>query len=165
MLDISRIQSGKLGIHKEEFDFREAIEQVIERLDPQVESVTGTSIQKEELPKINGRWDRQRIEQVITNLLTNALKYGQQKPIGLGLIKTDKALQFFVKDQGEGISKEKFDLIFERFERAVSTTEVSGLGLGLYITKQIVESHGGKVWLESEIGKGSTFWVELPLNS
>lgn len=164
MLDISRIQSGNLAIHKEKFDFREVIDQVDERLKLQIELATGNSLLKGPLPEIIGKWDRHRMEQVITNLLTNAMKYGRNKPITVGLINKKDKLQLFVQDQGEGIKKENFDRIFKRFERAVSPNEVSGLGLGLYITKQIVESHGGKIWLESELGKGSTFWVELPID-
>lgn len=164
MLDISRIQSGKLAINKEKFDFREAIDQVNERLEVQIKSITGESLRKEVYEMVAGSWDRQRIEQVITNLLTNALKYGHGQPITIGLLTKNNKLRFYVKDHGEGIKNENFERIFQRFERAVSPNEVSGLGLGLYIAKQIVESHRGRIWVESEYAKGSTFWIELPLN-
>jgi signal transduction histidine kinase len=81
----------------------------------------------------------------------------------VGLIREGNQLRFYVKDQGQGIAKENLVRIFNRFERAVPPNEVSGLGLGLYISKQIIESHHGRIWAESELGSGSTFWLELPL--
>ena len=164
MLDISRIQSGKLAIHEEEFDFLEAIVEVSDKFETQIRNATGQSLVRESLPSIKGNWDRQRVEQVISNLLSNAIKYGEAKPIHIGLFKYNEKLKFFIKDHGLGIKKDNVERIFQRFERAVSANAVSGLGLGLYITKQIVESHQGKIWVESEVGSGSTFWVELPLN-
>ena len=163
MLDMSRILSKKLTIQKEEFDFGEAITQVSERLDVQIKMTTGVPLQIDVLPTVRGTWDRQRIEQVITNLISNALKYGLSKPINVGLIREGNQLRFYVKDQGQGIAKENLVRIFNRFERAVPPNEVSGLGLGLYISKQIIESHHGRIWAESELGSGSTFWVELPI--
>ncbi len=163
MLDMSRILSKKLTIKKEEFDFGEEITQVSERLDVQIKMTTGVPLQIDVLPTVRGNWDRQRIEQVITNLISNALKYGLSKPINVGLIREGNQLRFYVKDQGQGIAKENLVRIFNRFERAVPPNEVSGLGLGLYISKQIIESHHGRIWAESELGSGSTFWLELPL--
>jgi signal transduction histidine kinase len=104
-----------------------------------------------------------RIEQVIINLLTNALRYGRGKPVEVRLQVEGGLAQLFVKDHGIGMSKEAQTKIFNRFERAVDSNEVSGLGLGLYISRQIVEAHGGTIRVESELGQGSTFEVVLPL--
>ena len=114
---------------------------------------------------IEGHWDRFRIEQVFINLLTNALKYGEGKPIEISAALADgdvARVQF--KDKGRGIAKENQQRIFERFERAIHVNEVSGLGLGLYIARQIVSLHHGTIAVESEIGRGSIFTVELPLH-
>ena len=163
MLDISRIRTGRLTIEKEEFDLCELVKDVIGRMQEQFKHIPG------EYPILNlcdesqGYWDKMRIEQVITNLLTNAIKYGENKEIEVHILATSDKVILKVKDQGKGISPEFQEKIFNRFERAgISPTEISGLGLGLFITKQIVLSHQGKIWVESEKGKGSTFILELP---
>lgn len=165
MLDISRISSGKLSIKKEEFDLGEAITHVVERLKNEIVEKTGS------LPRINfisdeckGSWDRQRVEQVLLNLITNALNYGLGHPIEIELKKFHHLVRFSVRDFGIGIDKKEQTRIFNRFERNVSANEVSGLGLGLYITREIVELHNGRIWVESESGMGSKFSVELPLS-
>ena len=108
------------------------------------------------------RCDRYRFEQVVTNLLTNAMKYGEGRPVRIILRReADKAL-LIVRDEGIGIAEENHRRIFERFERAVPASTVSGLGLGLYIVKRIVEAHGGEIGVESELGKGASFTVRLP---
>jgi signal transduction histidine kinase len=107
-----------------------------------------------------GRWDRNRIEQVITNLLSNALKYGDRKPVRLEVTGGLQA-SLIVRDQGLGISPVDQQRIFERFERASSTRNFGGIGLGLWIVKEIVEALGGTVRVESEIGAGAAFIVAL----
>jgi signal transduction histidine kinase len=109
-----------------------------------------------------GCWDRFRIEQVLVNLLTNALKYGAGKPIDVQVSTLDRRAFVAVTDQGIGISPQDQSRVFGRFERAVSPNSISGLGLGLYISKKIVEAHQGMISLQSEVGKGSTFTLELP---
>src|SRR5207237_650146 len=104
-----------------------------------------------------------RIEQVLTNLISNALKYGDGKPVTIEVRAEGRAAQIVVRDRGIGISPENLGRIFGRFERAVSARNYGGLGLGLYITRQIVEAHGGSIGVESEQGQGSAFFVELPL--
>ena len=116
-------------------------------------------------PPADGYWDRLRLEQVVTNLLTNAMRYGGKRPVTVSVSKADDQVRLAVRDQGIGIAQDAQRKIFDRFERSVSADEVSGLGLGLYITKQIVEAHAGKIWVESDgPNKGSTFFVELPTN-
>lgn len=109
-----------------------------------------------------GIWDSLRIEQVITNLLTNALRYGNGKPVWISLETSETEVSFCVRDEGIGIPEEARSTIFDRFARATSTSKAEGLGLGLYISKEIVLAHGGEIWVESELGHGSTFHVKLP---
>lgn len=162
MLDVARIRSGKLSIERENFDLCELISETIDRLQSQFGSL-GKSV-----PVFNmdcraiGFWDRTRIEQILTNLLTNAVRYGEGKPVFVSVEDRKENYIISVKDQGIGIAKEAQEKIFERFERAVNANEVSGLGLGLFIAKKIVLAHGGSIWVESEPNKGSTFFVSLP---
>jgi signal transduction histidine kinase len=111
---------------------------------------------------VSGRWDPLRIEQVIGNLLLNASKFGEGKPITITVEGDPDQARVVVTDRGIGISPPDQARVFERFERAVAAGSVVGLGLGLYIARQIVEAHGGRIELQSAIGEGSTFIVELP---
>jgi signal transduction histidine kinase len=112
---------------------------------------------------LTGRWDRLRLEQVVTNLLSNALKYGPGKPIQVRLEAAGELARLTVRDEGIGIEPECLSRIFEKFERAVSGRHYGGLGLGLYITRQIVSALGGRVAVESRPQQGAVFTVELPL--
>ena len=110
--------------------------------------------------------DKNRIEQVISNFLSNALKYSPEgKEIRIAAKSNGKTLKLAVKDQGIGIPKDKAELIFDRFFRVdESSNHFSGLGLGLYISAQIIERHAGKIGVDSELNSGSEFWFEIPLN-
>lgn len=110
--------------------------------------------------KITGNWDRFRLEQVIGNLLTNAIRYGKGKPIEILILKTDGNAVVSVTDHGYGIGKEDLERIFGRFERAAHSAEVSGLGL--FISKEIIAAHGGRIYAMSTLGEGSTFTFEIP---
>jgi signal transduction histidine kinase len=112
--------------------------------------------------RVNGMWDRTRIAQVCTNLLTNAIKYGAGKPIELRIWANGRAAYLSVEDHGIGIPPDQQKRIFGRFERAVSHRHYGGLGLGLYICRQIVEAHGGTIELTSTDGTGTIFTVALP---
>ena len=105
-----------------------------------------------------------RIEQVISNLINNAISYGEGKPIALALECKGNKIIFSVKDHGIGIEKSSMERIFDRFERASEKQQTKGLGLGLYIANQIIAAHNGRIWAESTVGEGSTFYVELPWN-
>jgi len=161
MLDVARIRSGKLTVDKQREDMGGIIKEVVDRLRPQF-AASQCEIKMEIPNSIFCEGDRFRLEQVITNLLTNALRYGSGKPIEIYLGKVESCFRIKVRDYGIGIAPENHQRIFNRFERAISANEVSGLGLGLFITSQIVHSHGGRIWVESDLGKGSTFIVELP---
>lgn len=164
MLDISRLRTGKFQIDKEKMDLKDAINGAIERLTHQIFEQTHSPLLTEISGPIIGEWDRLRIEQVITNLITNAIRYGNHHPIKIRAYKDQDFAYIEVSDQGRGIGRENFEKIFERFERAgMSANESSGMGLGLYIAKQIIDAHNGTISLESELQKGSTFTVKLPL--
>lgn len=164
MLDIGRMRTGKLTMETEEFDICELVSEVTERIRPQF-NAAGTSLTVKHCESTIGRWDRFRIEQVFNNLLTNALKYGSHKPVDLEVYSTKDKVVVRIVDHGIGISKENQIRIFDRFERAISANEVSGLGLGLFIAKEIILSHQGYIGVESEPGEGSTFFFELPIES
>ena len=165
MLDISRIRTGRLRIEKTKFNLCDLVKDITERMREQFQDIEGGMPTLDLCEDATGVWDRVRMEQVITNLLTNAIKYGKGKEIIINVTSTKDKTTLKVTDRGLGISSEFKDKIFDRFERAgMSANEVSGLGLGLYITKQIVKAHHGHIWVTSEIGKGSTFIVELPRN-
>jgi PAS domain S-box-containing protein len=162
MLDISRIRSGKLTIQREPIDFCSLVKDVIERMEPEFLHAKATPPRLNCTPPMLVFCDRMRMEQVVNNILTNALRYGKGRPIEINVECSTETICLSVADQGIGISHDNLERIFNRFERAVSANEISGLGLGLYITKQIVLSHGGTIWATSELGKGSTFFVEIP---
>ncbi len=162
MLDISRIENGKLNLHYEEFDLGEVVNKTYYSL---ADAFTNAKcpVELKIANDVCGTWDRDRIEQVIINLFTNAIKYGAQGKITIEVKKIDDKAILKVKDEGMGIAPADQGRIFQRFERAVKGGNISGLGLGLFITKEILEMQGGEIGLESEIGKGSTFIVKLPL--
>ena len=116
-------------------------------------------------PHVVGRWDRERIEQAIENLVANALKYGQGKPVEIYLRTEGGEVVLQVTDHGVGIDDEHQKRIFDRFERAVSTRDFGGLGLGLWIARRVVEASGGRIAVCSAPGEGAVFTVRLPIQS
>lgn len=163
LLDVSRMEAGKLSYDFAEANLSEIVTEVLDRFsDALKEAHCSLSLQLDENSAV---WcDRYRLEQVVINLLSNAMKYSPGQTIEVRVQGAVDSVQLTVRDSGIGIEKEKQSLIFERFERAVSTRNISGLGLGLYIARQIVLAHRGKITVESELGKGSTFTVILPRN-
>jgi signal transduction histidine kinase len=110
-----------------------------------------------------GSWDRTRLQQALTNLLTNAAKYGGGAPVLVSVDATDGEARLVVADRGPGIAFEQQSRLFRRFARLPSTrTRPGGLGLGLYITREILEAHGGSIRIESRPGHGSSFVCSLP---
>ncbi|HZA13486.1 MAG TPA: GAF domain-containing sensor histidine kinase, partial [Myxococcaceae bacterium] len=161
LLDISRIRLGRLQLNFEEFDLAACCADIMERLRPDLER-TGSRLSFRAPSPVIGSWDRLRIEQVAANLLSNAAKYGAGKPIDVEVTHEGNAARLTVRDHGIGIPPDQQERIFERFERAASPN-FGGLGLGLYIARQIIEAHGGTIRVKSSLGAGSTFSVELPL--
>lgn len=162
LLDVSRINTGKLKLHVEEVNVIDVIESSISHFKAELEKY-GCHVSFDANEKIIGHWDRMRLEQVFTNLISNAIKYGAGKPISFEAIQQYNSVIITVHDQGMGIAKEDQEKIFERFVRAAPMDNIGGLGLGLFITKQIVEAHGGSIKVESDKGTGSNFILELPL--
>jgi signal transduction histidine kinase len=164
MLDISRIRTGRLELNKEYFDLSKLAKEVVERFRPQLEEACGKFV-FDSKDAIFIEADPYRIEQVIANLLTNAMKYGKGNPLDIRVFADNEHARGFLRvtDNGMGISEEDQERIFARFERAVSPDEVSGLGLGLAIVKDIVEAHGGQIYLESEVGVGSNFTIAFKI--
>lgn len=161
MLDLSRIRIGKLEMRKTPVDFARIVEDSLTKMSPLL--LDAGEVNYENAGNAVLLADPFRLEQVVTNLLSNAVKYGEKKPITVTVNKTDTHVSLSVEDQGRGISPADQKRIFTRFERAVSNTEISGLGLGLTIVKEIVEAHQGHITIQSTIGKGSVFTVEFPL--
>lgn len=162
MLDISRIRTGKLTLKKSPCDLNAMIMDVINRTRVQLESCGSGMPIIEHSEMAPGEWDQMRIDQVLLNIVTNAIRYGQGKPISISVKNYKESVRLTVRDQGLGIAKSDQEKIFERYERGLLARDVSGLGLGLFISKQIIQAHGGKIWVESEIGVGSTFFIDLP---
>ncbi len=161
LLDVSRITSGRLPMVLEEMDLSALMEEVAARMGPELEKV-GCRLELKLQSPLPGRWDRSRLDQVLTNLIANAMKYGQGRPIEVSSAATPEGVCLRVRDEGIGISPEDQARIFGRFERAVSERHYGGLGLGLWISQQIVTQLGGHIRVESVQGEGSRFTVELP---
>jgi PAS domain S-box-containing protein len=163
MLDISRINTGRLSIEKETVELGELVQEVVERFREQLNLARCEPRLKIESGVI-GIWDRFRIDQVLSNLISNVIKYAPGGPVEITLKSTSENSAYLsIRDHGAGIPREAKERIFDRFERAVSHTQVSGLGLGLFIVGQILKLHGGSIRVQSELGQGSEFIVELPL--
>lgn len=162
MLDIARIRTGKLTVQPVPGRLCVMVEETLERMRAQF-AAGATPLPVLQLADDGeGAWDPLRMEQVVNNLLTNAIRYGQGRPITVSLTGTSDRVHLAVADQGIGIPPELHERIFDRFERAGQAKEITGLGLGLFITRQIVEAHGGRIWVESTPGAGSTFHLDLP---
>ncbi|MCY1021271.1 PAS domain S-box protein [Pyxidicoccus sp. MSG2] len=162
LLDISRINSGRFSLTLEVVDLCALVRDSASRFEPEVHRLGGRLVVDVPEPLV-GVWDRQRLEQVMTNLLSNALKYGGGRPVRVRVWGEGNTACLEVRDEGIGIAPEALPRIFEKFERAVSDRHYGGLGLGLYITRQIVEALGGTIRAESELARGSAFTVKLPL--
>jgi signal transduction histidine kinase len=164
LLDVSRITSGRLALHLERVDLVVLIHEIVNRFRAD-ESEGAPLIEFQSEVSVIGEWDPSRIDQVTSNLIANAISYGQGKPIHVSVDAADDAARIVVRDQGIGLAADQRTRIFERFERAVSSSHYSGLGLGLWIAKQIVDAHGGTIDVDSDLGHGATFTVRLPRRS
>lgn len=163
LLDVSRITAGKLVLAPEPLDLVQVAREVAERFSAGAE---GSAIEVRARSPAPGEWDRLRIEQILTNLLSNAVKYGEGRPISIEVAITESGVvrqaSFEVRDRGIGIPPDEIGRIFGRFERGASERDYGGLGLGLWIVRQMVDAMGGTIAVESTPGLGSTFTVRLP---
>ncbi len=160
LLDVSRITATRLDLDLEEIDLGTLVGEIAETYEEQSRRV-GSVITVKTDGECKGWWDRQRLEQVIDNLVSNAVKYGRGKPVEVAVSSTPGGVLLSVRDHGIGVSLDDQRRIFDRFERAVSGQRYGGLGLGLWISRRIVEAHQGQIRVESTPGDGATFLVEL----
>jgi signal transduction histidine kinase len=161
LLDVSRITAGKLTLAPEALDLADVVREVADRF---AESACRIDVRVS--GAVEGIWDRMRVEQILTNLISNAVKYGRGRPItidvGAEARGNARVVWLAVHDQGIGIAPAEMARIFNRFEQAGSRSDLGGLGLGLWIVGQIVEAMRGSIAVDSEPGRGSTFTVRLP---
>ena len=162
LLDVSRLGQGKLTLSLEELDVAEVVRDVAEAMASQAQ-LAGSSLEIIAEGPARGCFDRVRLGQVVANLVSNAIKFGAGSPITVALeVEEGKAL-LKVGDQGIGIAADALDRVFHKFERAVSDRNYGGLGLGLWLTQEIVQAMGGTISVSSQQGQGALFSVVLPL--
>lgn len=161
LLDVTRIRGGRLHFELEQVDLAEITREVTARLGPDL-ARSGSSLSVSTHGNLVGLWDRTRLDQIVTNLVSNALKYGLGKPIEVTAEGDEEQALLVVRDHGIGIDPRSRDRIFDPFARAVSARNYGGLGLGLYIVRTIVDAFGGTVKVDSTPHAGSTFTVVLP---
>lgn len=162
LLDVARMASGGFSVDRAPMDLSELATEVARRMDEGASRV-GSRVDLRTPGPVSGEWDRLRLDQVLTNLMSNALKFGRGKPIEISVEAPDNLarVRVRVRDYGIGVPPEDRERIFERFERAVSEQSFGGLGLGLWIARQIVETHGGRIGVDSPEGGGAEFYFEL----
>jgi signal transduction histidine kinase len=161
LLAVSRIATGGLPLEPVELELGELVREVVGRFELELERSRCPVTIHAGAPVV-GCWDRSRLDQVITNLLSNAIKFGAGKPIELVVDEAAGVARLRIEDHGIGVEPDQQEQIFERFGRAVSVRHYGGLGLGLYISRRIVEAHGGSIRVESLPGAGAIFTVVLP---
>lgn len=163
MLDVSRVQIGKFTFSFESGNLSELVKSVLSQWSEPLRS-SGCSLSMQIDEGVVGEFDSYRLEQVMANLLLNAIKYAPGKPVLVTLKRQDQMAVLTVKDQGAGIEADKQDIIFERYERGGKPSGGSGLGLGLFVARTIVDGHHGTISVQSRVGEGAAFIVRLPLN-
>jgi signal transduction histidine kinase/Na+/proline symporter len=161
LLDATRIGTRRLRLEPRPTDLAEAVRAVVERHGDEI-THAGCALTTRLAPNAVGEWDRSRLEQVVTNLVTNALKYAPGAAVEITVEADDRTARLVVRDAGPGIAPEDQERVFRPFERAVSYLHVSGFGLGLYIVREIVAAHAGTVRVDSAPGQGAAFVIELP---
>jgi signal transduction histidine kinase len=162
LLDATRITQGRLPLRREkDVDLAALVKNVAAGFETQAARAE-CPLEVNAPNRVLGHWDVLRLEQVVTNLLSNALKFGACGPVFLSVEEHDGWARLTVRDQGLGMDENVRARIFGRFERGVSERHYGGLGLGLFITHQVVEALGGRIHVESAPGRGSTFTVDLP---
>lgn len=164
MVDVSRVNSGNLSIRLEQIDLSQLVQRIVGDFAQQAQAAGGC-LNVNIAEGIFGSWDDFRIEQIIVNLITNALRYGGCKPITVSLAIVADSVELQVQDKGNGIPVNEQQRIFEKFERLGNNQVREGLGMGLYIARQLAEAHGGSLTVSSNIGEGSCFTLRLPFSN
>ena len=164
LLDVARLSAGRLQLEPSEVELSTLTREVLERVADVFERA-GCQVNFEAEPEVRGWWDAGRLDQVLVNLLTNAAKYGAGHPVHVRVERVGPLARLTVRDEGIGIAPEVLPRIFGRFERGVSDRQYGGLGLGLYISRELVRAMEGQVHVDSRLGEGATFTMELPLAS
>jgi predicted ATPase/signal transduction histidine kinase/tRNA A-37 threonylcarbamoyl transferase component Bud32 len=162
LLDVSRLEAGQIALSRNAVNLGELAREVVARFEEDA-SRSGCHVSIETPAVVVGSWDSSRLDQVVTNLLANAIKFGAGKPISVRVDQRADVALLVVKDEGIGIDPARQASIFDCFERAVRTKQLGGLGLGLYICRRLIDAHGGRISVESMPDAGATFSVELPL--
>lgn len=163
LLNVSLITTGKLHLELSEENFMEIVKEVVNEFSEKLEK-EGIPLLIEGDEDIMIKVDKLRMEQVITNLVMNAIKYGNGKPIDIKVRKNNHHAKISITDYGIGIASDQKERIFNLFERGIHDNSVKGLGVGLYIARQIVKAHQGSIHVDSDGASGSTFTVELPIS-
>jgi signal transduction histidine kinase len=162
LLDSVRLEAGAWITERREFDLCELIRDICNSYEPEAQ-YAGSQISLELPASMRGAWDRIAVEQIVANLVSNAIKYGQGGPIHIALDAQGQQARLSVRDKGAGIPEADQQRIFERFQQAVTASpKRSGFGIGLWLIRTLVEAHGGSIRLQSRVGEGSTFTVLLP---
>ncbi len=162
LLDGTQLTGETVPLSREAVDLSAVIRGAAEQFRPQA-AQAGCELVVECPEAVVGWWDRHRLEQVARGLLSNAIKYGPGRPVVLRVERLPEAARLTVRDEGIGIAPEDLPRIFEKFSRAVPARNYGGLGLGLFLTRRIVEAHQGTIHADSRPGRGATFTVELPM--
>jgi signal transduction histidine kinase/CheY-like chemotaxis protein len=163
LLDVSRISAYRLELELVETDLVATVREVVDQFGPEL-TRAGCALSLQMPGHLRGRWDASRLGQVLTNLLSNACKYGARKPIEVSLACEGDRARLTVRDHGIGLPENELEQIFELFGRATSARPFSGLGLGLYVSRKVVEAHGGRIRARPAPDRGAQFEVELPLS-
>ncbi len=163
LLQTRRLSEEQLHLRPEPLDLCALAGEVVTRMREQARNA-GCELALQPCEPVQGEWDPLRLDQVLTNLLSNALKYGAGKPVVVQVVRGGLGVQLSVEDEGVGIPLEDQPRLFARFERAHTAKGFSGIGLGLYVTREIVQAHGGQIHVQSAPGEGSRFTVDLPLS-
>lgn len=162
LLDVSRISEGHLALEYGEHSAAQLVCEVVDNL-RETAAEARCNIETKLHGEPRGSWDRFRFEQILTNLLSNAIKYGAGKPVEVDVRETGECVRIAVRDHGPGLPAEQHERIFERFVRFASSRHYAGFGLGLWITRELVKAHGGRIEVQSRPGEGAAFVLELPL--
>jgi signal transduction histidine kinase len=160
-LNVARLESAQIQLSKSDFSLNELVQEMVDEAAVIQPRHTLTFLPSQ---PVTVHADRDKIGNVISNLLSNAIKYSpNSREVEVKCEVLDNHARLSVKDNGIGIKKEDRDKLFERYYRVKGDSSISGFGIGLYLSSEIIQRHGSRIWVDSEIGKGSTFYFSLPL--